>query len=236
MVYFVNHGLWDKLKRNLINALAKLGCTEYGEVVTSSNIYVWGKLPFDMYRPYIRFQLPLNPYDDAIFIHLAQSVDPSDASMTGAVEVYDTGGDIAHGYLINAIANETFVFKNIGYPAGYGLLITAVDGVDGKTYYLVRGYSYSINSGWLYSDTTSVGCSLTGLGNRQVALDGKIKASNVLVSVSNVYYGVARNLLLIGFGVGTTHYSPILRLGTDYYDSFMDVLWYKVDTAIETVD
>jgi len=236
MVYFVNHGLWDKLKRNLINALAKLGCTECGEVVTSSDIYVWGKLPFDMYRQYIRFQLPLKQYDDQIHIHLARSVDPSDASMTGANEVYDNGGHITHGYLINAIANETLVFKNIGYSRGYGLLITAVDGFDGKTYYLVRGYSDGIDGRWLYSDTTSYTGSLTGLGNRLVALDGKIKASNVLVSVSNVYYGVARNLLLIGFGANTAHYSPILKLGTDYYDSFIDELWYKVDTAIETVD
>ena len=71
MVYFVHHGFWDKLKRNLEDALNKLGCTEVSSLEDDDDIYVWGKLPFNICKPYIRFRFPKAVYWDYIYAHLA---------------------------------------------------------------------------------------------------------------------------------------------------------------------
>jgi len=235
MVYFVHHGFWDKLKRNLEDALNKLGCTEVSSLEDDDDIYVWGKLPFNICKPYIRFRFPKAVYWDYIYAHLAESIDPSDAGMSGYEQIWYNDNYVAHGYLITALPNETFVFKSIGYEAGYGILITAVDGFDGKTYCYVHGNGRSYME-YLFWDTDYESCALRGIGYRQVALDGRIKASDVLVDVHDVYFGVAKNIIYVDFGSEVAHYAPILKVGNDYYDLFRYYIGYKVNTTIETVD
>ncbi len=237
MVFYVKHGDWDTFATKIQNALTKWGCTNVGSLKGSTYQWVWGTMPIPSAKPIIRFSIPVRQYDDRVYIYLGDSIDPTNAVLTGAVKVFDNYDNYPHGYLFNAIPNETFVFKQIGAGAYVGWLATVVDGFDGNLYSLLWGSGYVLDATWdkilTKADFAGANPGIHALSSKTVALDKYIKATNVLVSYGGVYYGVARNIFYINFNYSNMYYCPMLKFGTDYYDLWGSAVWYKVDPTIE---